>query len=252
MATTPLAKMIYRFGEGKADGSIKLKKLLGGKGAGLAEMTNLGIPVPPGFTITTEVCRFYFQNKKYPAGLEKEIDEALAWLEKVTGKKFGDKENPLLVSVRSGAAVSMPGMMDTILNLGLTEETLEGLAKKSNNPRFAWDAYRRLIQMFGNVVDGIEHEKFEHILEEVKEAKGVKEDTELDVEDLKEIVRRYKELYKIEKRIKRLRQSLKAGAIPAQLLIERLIELTKTKFLARRLMFKQWFLAIWARIVEQG
>jgi len=235
MATTPLAKMIYRFGEGKADGSIKLKKLLGGKGAGLAEMTNLGIPVPPGFTITTEVCRFYFQNKKYPAGLEKEIDEALAWLEKVTGKKFGDKENPLLVSVRSGAAVSMPGMMDTILNLGLTEETLEGLAKKSNNPRFAWDAYRRLIQMFGNVVDGIEHEKFEHILEEVKEAKGVKEDTELDVEDLKEIVRRYKELYKIEK-----------------ILIERLIELTKTKFLARRLMFKQWFLAIWARIVEQG
>ncbi|MCD6225613.1 pyruvate, phosphate dikinase [bacterium] len=192
--------MIYRFGEGKADGSIKLKKLLGGKGAGLAEMTNLGIPVPPGFTITTEVCRFYFQNKKYPAGLEREIDEALAWLEKVTGKKFGDKENPLLVSVRSGAAVSMPGMMDTILNLGLTEETLVGLAEKSNNPRFAWDAYRRLIQMFGNVVDGIEHKKFEHILEEVKEAKGVKEDTELDVEDLKEIVRRYKELYKIEKK----------------------------------------------------
>jgi len=192
-------KKVYFFGNGRAEGSKEQKLILGGKGAGLAEMTNIGIPVPPGFTITTKVCRYYFQNKKYPNGLDKEIQGALLELEKITGKKFGGKENPLLVSVRSGAAISMPGMMDTILNLGLTLETLKGIIEKTGNERFSWDAYRRLIQMFGNVVDGIEHEKFEHILEEIKQKKGIRLDTELDVRDLKDVVDGYKKLYRQEK-----------------------------------------------------
>ncbi len=190
-------KYVYFFGGGKAEGNAKMKDLLGGKGAGLAEMTNLGIPVPPGFTIATIVCDLYYKNKKkWPQGLKEEVDANLAKLEKIMGAKLGDKENPLLVSVRSGAAISMPGMMDTVLNLGINETVVKALIKKTNNPRFAWDAYRRFIQMFGDVVMGVKHEYFEEILDEVKKKKGVKLDTELDVDDLKEVVEKYKKLYK--------------------------------------------------------
>jgi len=188
-------KYVYFFDEGNKD----MRDLLGGKGANLAEMTKLGIPVPPGFTITTEVCKLFYENNgKYPEGLEEQIKENLSKLERVTGLKFGDPENPLLLSVRSGAAVSMPGMMDTILNLGLNDETLEGMIKKTGNERFCWDCYRRFIQMFGDVVMGIEHSKFEHILESVKKERGITYDIELDVDDLKKIVEKYKELYRNE------------------------------------------------------
>lgn len=188
-------KFVYFFDEGKKE----MKELLGGKGANLAEMTNLGIPVPPGFTITTEACRqFYKKDKEFPEGLDKEIEKNLSRLEEETGAKLGDPKNPLLVSVRSGAAVSMPGMMDTVLNLGLNKDTIKGLAEKTGNERLAWDSYRRFIQMFGDVVMSIEHSKFESILEEVKEEKGVEYDTELDINDLKKIVKKYKELFKKE------------------------------------------------------
>ena len=188
-------KYVYFFGEG--DGSMR--ELLGGKGAGLAEMTRLGLPVPPGFTITTEACtRYYEDGEVIGEDIIEQINEKLAQLEQVTGKKFGDPSNPLLVSVRSGARASMPGMMDTILNLGLNDQTVEGLAKLTNNERFAYDSYRRFIQMFSDVVMGIEKSKFEKILDEIKEAKGYKYDTDLTAEDLKEVVRRYKELYKQE------------------------------------------------------
>ena len=192
-------KYVYFFGGGKAEGSADMKGILGGKGANLAEMTNLGIPVPPGFTISAEVCDYYYKHgEKYPDGLEEEIENHLKRLEDLTGKKFGDKNNPLLVSVRSGAAISMPGMMDTVLNLGLNDDVVEGVAKLTNNDRFAWDSYRRFIQMFGNVVMGIEHDKFEKVLDAQKKKKGVSLDTELDTEDLKEVVKEYKKLYKDE------------------------------------------------------
>ncbi|MBI1977602.1 MAG: pyruvate, phosphate dikinase [Candidatus Omnitrophica bacterium] len=189
-------KYVYFFGSGKAEGNAGMKQLLGGKGANLAEMTNLGIPVPSGFTITTEACAFFYeQGKKWPTGLEEEIGRNLKGLEESMGAKFGDRENPLLVSVRSGAAVSMPGMMDTVLNLGLNSEVVQGLIIKTENERFAWDAYRRFIQMFGDVVMGISHEKFEHILHHKKEQLGVKNDVDLSANDLKEIVRQYKKVY---------------------------------------------------------
>jgi pyruvate,orthophosphate dikinase len=189
-------KFVYFFGKGKAEGNAKMKSLLGGKGANLAEMTSLGIPVPGGFTITTEACdQFYKIGKKWPGGLDAQIRENLKKLEDAMGTKFGDRDNPLLVSVRSGAAVSMPGMMDTVLNLGLNSEVVQGLIIKTENERFAWDAYRRFIQMFGNVVMGIEHDVFEHILEGKKHQVGVKQDTELSANDLKEIVRLYKKAY---------------------------------------------------------
>ncbi len=192
-------KYVYFFGEGKAEGNAKMKDILGGKGANLAEMTNLGIPVPPGFTISAEVCDYYYKHsKKYPEGLKEEVEEHLRRLEKVTGKKFGDVNDPLLVSVRSGAAISMPGMMDTILNLGLNDQSVLGLAKLTNNERFAYDAYRRFIQMFGDVALGIEHKKFEQEIEAIKAKRGIELDTEMTVEDLKELVERYKELYKRE------------------------------------------------------
>ncbi len=192
-------KYVYFFGEGRAEGNAKMKDILGGKGANLAEMTNLGIPVPPGFTISAEVCDYYYKHgKKYPEGLEKEVEENLKKLEKAMNKKFGDTENPLLVSVRSGAAISMPGMMDTVLNLGLNDESVKGLEKMSGNRRFAMDSYRRFIQMFGNVVMGIPHEKFEEILDQKKKEKGVKLDIELDADDLADVVERFKELYKKE------------------------------------------------------
>ncbi len=192
-------KMVYYFGGGKAEGKADMKLLLGGKGANLAEMTNLGLPVPPGITITTEVCKEYFKNNcQFPEGMWEQVLEGLAKIEKEMGKKFGDRENPLLVSVRSGAPVSMPGMMDTILNLGLNDETVEGLAKSTGNERFAWDSYRRFIQMFGNVVMGIPHDKFEALLEKKKEEVGAKADVDLTAEDLKDLVKQYKELVKKE------------------------------------------------------
>ena len=187
---------VYFFGNGKAEGNAGMKSLLGGKGANLAEMTNLGIPVPPGFTITTESCDLFYKNgKKWPAGLEAQIKENLARLEAAMGAKFGDRNNPLLVSVRSGAAASMPGMMDTVLNLGLNSEVVQGLIIKTENERFAWDAYRRFITMFGNVVMGVKHDTFEHILEKKKEQLGIKLDTQLTANDLKELVRLYKKAY---------------------------------------------------------
>ena len=193
-------KMVYFFGNAKADGDAKMKELLGGKGANLAEMTIIGIPVPAGFTITTDVCDLYYKNKKkYPEGLEAEVNENIKKLEAAMGMKFGDPTNPLLVSVRSGAAASMPGMMDTILNLGIGEKVVCGLIKKTGNERFAWDSYRRFIQMFGNVAMEMPHDTFEHILDAKKKAKGVKNDTELTAADLKEVVAEYKSAYKKEK-----------------------------------------------------
>jgi pyruvate,orthophosphate dikinase len=190
-------KFVYFFGGGKAEGKAEMKELLGGKGANLAEMTNLGIPVPPGFTISTEVCDlFYKENRQYPKGTREQVEENLKKLEKTIGKKFGDPENPLLVSVRSGAAISMPGMMDTVLNLGLNDRVVKSLEEMSGNSRFAWDSYRRFIQMFGNVVMGVEHEAFEKILDAQKEKRGIKLDIELDTDDLKEVVAAYKKLYK--------------------------------------------------------
>ncbi|WP_455383626.1 pyruvate, phosphate dikinase [Salinispira pacifica] len=190
-------KRVYYFGGGKAEGNGQMKALLGGKGAGLAEMTNLGVPVPPGFTISTEVCdEFYKNNRRYPAGLEEEVAQNLSKLESMMGKKLGDANDPLLVSVRSGAAVSMPGMMDTVLNLGLNDKAVEGLIKKAGNERFAWDAYRRFINMFGNVVKGVHHENFEKALQSVKKKKKVELDTDLDANDLKEVVKLYKQVYK--------------------------------------------------------
>jgi pyruvate,orthophosphate dikinase len=189
-------KYIYFFGDGKAEGKTEMKKLLGGKGANLAEMTNMGIPVPPGFTISTEACIYYQRHKSYPSTLQKEIEKNLKRLERSLNKKFGDKHNPLLVSVRSGAAISMPGMMDTVLNLGLNDQTVKGLIEKSNNERFAYDAYRRFVQMFGNVVLGIEHEKFEEALTHKKEELKIELDTQLDVKALKDLIDEYKKIIK--------------------------------------------------------
>ena len=193
-------KYVYFFGPDGTDGNGAMRDLLGGKGADLAEMTRLGIPVPPGFTITTEACIEYFtNNQQYPPGIWEQLEEHLAKLEKAMGAKFGQKDHPLLVSVRSGARVSMPGMMDTVLNLGLNDDTLEGLIKVSNNPRFAYDSYRRFLTMFGNVVLGIEHNLFEEVLEEVKKRVAVKTDVELGANELKEIVKLYKELIRKQK-----------------------------------------------------
>jgi pyruvate,orthophosphate dikinase len=193
---TTKKKMVYSFGgPGRAEGEGDMKILLGGKGAGLAEMTNLGIPVPPGFTITTEVCiEFYTNGRQWPEGLEEEVKDGLKRIEEVMGSRFGDPNNPLLLSVRSGARVSMPGMMDTILNLGLNDQAVEGLASKTNNPRFAWDCYRRFVQMYSDVVLGVEHEEFEKLIQVRKDQKGVKLDVELDAGDWKVLVGQYKEL----------------------------------------------------------
>lgn len=191
-----MAKWVYLFKEGKAD----MKNLLGGKGANLAEMTNLGLPIPQGFTVTTEACTDYYNSgKKITDEIKGQIFDALKILEDQQGKKFGDTENPLLVSVRSGARASMPGMMDTILNLGLTDVAVEGFAKKTGNPRFAYDSYRRFIQMFSDVVMEISKAKFERVLDEIKEKKGVKFDTELTADDLKDVITQFKALYKAEK-----------------------------------------------------
>ena len=189
------AKYIYAFGGGKADGRAEMKQLLGGKGANLAEMTNMGVPVPPGLTITTDVCRkFYELGERWPDGLEAELKQKLHWLEQVAKKGFGDPKNPLLVSVRSGSAVSMPGMMDTILNLGLNTQTAQGMTVKTENPRFVYDAFRRFIQMFGGVVLEVEHKQFEEILSKKRDAYKAKTDADLPAEALKELVGEYKQL----------------------------------------------------------
>ncbi len=189
-------KYVYFFGNGKAEGSADMKALLGGKGANLADMTSIGLPVPPGFTITTEACAFWDQHKAYPEGMKEEVLDNLHRLEELMGAKLGDGENPLLVSVRSGAAQSMPGMMDTVLNLGLNPASRDALIKKTGNERFAWDSYRRFIQMFGDVVMGVPHEKFEYALQAVKDENGKHFDTELDVDNLKDVIRRYLVIYK--------------------------------------------------------
>ena len=188
-----MAKWVYLFKEGNAS----MRNLLGGKGCNLAEMTGLGMPIPQGFTVTTEACTDYYKNgEEISEEIKTQIFEALEWLEKENGKKFGDTEDPLLVSVRSGARASMPGMMDTILNLGLNDVAVEGFAKKTGNPRFAYDSYRRFIQMYADVVMGVEKSFFEKIIDEMKDAKGVKYDTELTAEDLKELAEKFKEVYK--------------------------------------------------------
>src|SRR3954454_14055523 len=197
--TARAKKHVYFFGGGKADGDRRMKDVLGGKGSGLAEMTNAGLPVPPGFTISTGVCNIYYAERgRVPAEIDREIEANLAKLEKATGKKLGDVTNPLLVSVRSGAKFSMPGMMDTILNLGLNDATVEGLKAKTGNGRFAYDSYRRFMQMFGSVVLGVSKDKFEHEFEGVKHERGAKTDTDLDEQGLQEVVKRYKDVVKRE------------------------------------------------------
>ncbi len=197
-------KRVYKFGNKEAEGKADMKNLLGGKGANLAEMNLIGVPVPPGFTITTEVCTEYNRLGKDEVIklMEEEVADGIANVEKLMNSKFGDSENPCLVSVRSGARASMPGMMDTILNLGLNDEVVEGLALKTGNPRFAWDSYRRFIQMYGDVVMGMkpeskeDHDPFEEIIDVVKEEKGVEDDTDLTTDDLKDLVKRFKLLLK--------------------------------------------------------
>lgn len=194
-----MTQWVYSFGDGKADGSASLKNLLGGKGANLAEMSALGLPVPPGFTLTTDVCTHYTQNDKtYPEAVADQVSEALATVEKNMGVNFGDPENALLLSVRSGARASMPGMMDTVLNLGLNDVTVEGLAKASGDERFAYDSYRRFLQMYGDVVLGVDHHMFEELLEDHKNRRGVLLDTELGADDWRELVDEYKEMIESE------------------------------------------------------
>jgi pyruvate,orthophosphate dikinase len=192
-----MTKWVYAFGDGRAEGTSQMRDLLGGKGANLAEMANLGLPVPPGFTITTEVCTYYYDNDRtYPPELEAQVNEGLAEMGRIVGHTFGSDSDPVLVSVRSGARASMPGMMDTVLNLGLTDRTVEAIAERSGNPRFAYDSYRRFIQMFSNVVLGIDHHEFEEILEHFKERKNLTLDTDLKAEDWKIVITAYKEKVK--------------------------------------------------------
>src|SRR5690348_8425747 len=192
---------VYSFGGGAADGDGTMKEVLGGKGAGLAEMSRAGVPVPPGFTISTEVCTIYFQNgNQVPGEINDQVLSALDKLESRIGKRLGDAHDPLLVSVRSGAKFSMPGMMNTILNLGLNDESVEGLAKRSNNPRFAYDSYRRFIQMFGEVALDIDMAKFDHIFDSRKHKAKAKQDTDLTASDLQAIIADYKKLVQKETR----------------------------------------------------
>src|SRR6516162_342008 len=193
-ASAKKSRWVYAFGDDVAEGSAGLRDLLGGKGAGLAEMANLGLPVPPGFTITTEVCTYYYQNEKtYPPELEAAVTAALDHVGKLTGKRFGDAENPLLVSVRSGARASMPGMMDTVLNLGLNDVTVDAIARKSGDRRFAYDSYRRFITMYCDVVLGVGHHHFEEILDDHKDKNGYTLDTDLSADDWVELVARFQE-----------------------------------------------------------
>src|SRR5579864_1389274 len=187
-----MEKYVYSFGGGRAEGNGTMKDVLGGKGAGVQEMTNAGLPVPPGFTVATSACRLYFENgNRLPDAIVREYSEALARLEDLQGQKLGDPARPLLVSVRSGAKFSMPGMMDTILNLGMNDSIAEAFAKKTGNPRWAYDSYRRFIQMFGNVVLDIGKDKFEHIFDGQKKKRGFKLDTQLTPQDLKDVIAGY-------------------------------------------------------------
>ena len=220
-ASRPLArgsrsrKFVYFFGSGKADGNRNMKDLLGGKGAGLAEMTNAGLPVPPGFTISTEACTLYYkEGRRVPASVDREMLQNLGKLEKAAGAKLGDVKNPLLVSVRSGAKFSMPGMMDTILNLGLNDRTVEGLKARTNNGRFAFDSYRRFIQMYGTVVLEIPKDAFEEQFERVKEARKVHLDTELDESALRDVVARFKEVVQEQHLILQLDEERAMAALP--------------------------------------
>ena len=189
----PTKKYVYKFAEGNKD----MREILGGKGANLAEMARLGFPVPNGFTVSTEACTQYYEDgREINAEIQEQINEHIAWLEKENGKKFGDPVEPLLVSVRSGARASMPGMMDTILNLGLNDVSVEGFAKKTNNPRFAYDSYRRFIQMYSDVVMEVSKKEFEAKIDALKEKRGITLDVDLTVEDLKELVADFKATYK--------------------------------------------------------
>jgi pyruvate, orthophosphate dikinase len=190
--------LVYSFGQGRADGTAAMKDILGGKGAGLAEMTTIGIPVPPGFTIASNLCLHYLESHQFPKRLQAQVENALQRLETATGKHFGDSEKPLLVSVRSGAAVSMPGMMETILNLGLNDTTVQGLARESGNPQFAWDSYRRFVQMYGSVVFDLSRKPFEQILDEHKQSSRVERDIDIPVEAMQEIVKRFKAYIRVE------------------------------------------------------
>src|ERR1700761_5914949 len=190
-----MTKWVYAFGAGAAEGRAEMRNLLGGKGAGLAEMCSLGLPVPPGFTITTEVCTWYYENgKSYPPDLKDQVATGLASIEQAIGARFGDADNSLLVSVRSGARVSMPGMMDTVLNLGLNDRAVEGLTRRSGDERFAYDSYRRFIEMYGQVVLGIDHHHFEELIENHKLETGASLDTDLSAEDWKTIPSGFKEI----------------------------------------------------------
>ncbi|HXQ83373.1 MAG TPA: PEP/pyruvate-binding domain-containing protein, partial [Xanthobacteraceae bacterium] len=193
-ASAGKGKWVYPFGGGRAAGRATMRNLLGGKGAGLAEMAHLGLPVPPGFTITTEVCTYFYQHgKTYPKSLNGQVETALAAVGRIAGKKFGDAENPLLVSVRSGGRTSMPGMMDTVLNLGLNDTTVAALAERSGDRRFALDSYRRFITMYSDVVLGIDHHHFEEILDDIKDRNGYTLDTDLSADDLEDVVDRFKD-----------------------------------------------------------
>ena len=191
--------LVYFFGQGRADGTAAMKDVLGGKGAGLAEMTTIGIPVPPGFTISSSLCLSYLENRQFPLRLRSQVENSLQRLEGATGKHFGHGANPLLVSVRSGAAVSMPGMMETILNLGLNDETVEGLAAQSRNPQFAWDSYRRFVQMYGGVVFGLPKKPFDTMLEARKTRLGIERDIDLPAEEFQGLVRDFKALIRSER-----------------------------------------------------
>src|SRR5215208_3164753 len=184
--------LVYSFGQGRSEGTAAMKDILGGKGAGLAEMTTIGIPVPPGFTIASSLCIHYLENGQFPKRLQSQVENALQRLEAATGKHFGDGDNPLLVSVRSGAAVSMPGMMETILNLGLNDVTVEGLTRLSGNPRFAWDSYRRFVQMYGTVVFDLSKKPFDELLEERRKHHNVERDIDIPLDDVQAMVRGFK------------------------------------------------------------
>ena len=237
-AKKQIIKYSYDFGK-KTDGSSKLRELLGGKGANLAEMARIGLPVPPGFTLTTEVCTYFYENKRtYPKSLEKEVIASVTSIEKELGKKLGAAKNPLLLSVRSGARESMPGMMDTILNLGLNDKTVKALANESGNEAFAYDCYRRFIQMYGDVVMGVqarsenEHCPFEETLEKLRKEAGVELDNQLTAHDLKELIQRYKAV--IKKRTGKMSVLYCIAKSTVFLLLGELL-----------LMFKQWYLETW-------
>jgi pyruvate,orthophosphate dikinase len=242
-STSTPTKYVYFFGGGAADGNGRMKDVLGGKGAGLAEMTHAGLPVPPGFTIQTEACREYMRGALSP-DINSEMFAALERLEKLQGQKLGTGDNPLLVSVRSGAKFSMPGMMDTILNLGLNDQAVESLARLSNNPRFAYDSYRRLIQMFGDVVLDVPKKEFEHIFDGVKTREAVKFDYELQPEALKEIIAEYKKLVREE-----------TGKDFPQGPLDQLVQARDAVFRSwqndRAKTFRPWSLAIWAKTRAQ-